>query len=88
MEKYIVILMLIAILVVFILQVIVINKNKRENINNEIIDINEFKRIDNNGDDSTYHQKYKIIQDIYSNKGKVEEYNVFKKIKGGLARKL
>lgn len=84
MNAYIIILMLMSILAIFISQIVVANKNERKYLDNEIKSINEFKRINNNDDDFSYHQKYKRIQDIYSNKGKVEEYNVFKKIKGEL----
>ena len=84
MNAYIIILMLMSILAIFISQIVVANKNERKYLDNEIKSINEFKRIENNDDDFSYHQKYKRIQDIYSNKGKVEEYNVFKKIKDEL----
>lgn len=84
MDIYIAIFMSIAILIVFILQIAVANKNKRKHIDNEIVEINEFKGINNNEDNYSYDEKYEKIKEIYSDKGKVEEYHVFKKIKRDL----
>jgi hypothetical protein len=80
MKIFIAISMIIAIFIVIILDIYIEKIISRKNLEKEILDIFEFKGIDYEVGLS-YREKLKELNEIYNDKGKLEEYTVFKKIK-------